>query len=742
MKLNLLFFIRILIRHIGLILVVPILLASLVFFLTQNEKKVYQSKARVYTAFASGSSIELDSRLDFKATNIAYDNLINLIKSKTTIEEVGLKLFTQHMLLDKANSKIIGTEKYERLMNIVPDEVKALVVNGNSQKTYDNLLTYKQSSVTNFINELLSLNHPDYGFTKLVDRIKIKRIASSDFIDIEFQSEDPGICQNTLQLLSETFIRLNADIKADQSDIVVNYFEGQLNKTSERLNMAEKELLDFNRNNLIMNYYEQTKLIASRRETFELRYQDVVQNYSSSQAVLIELEKKIGTHEKKLLENNRILDLRDAISDLNLKIAMKSLNLDTDSTKINTNTKVVTELKLALNAVKKKLTQAVDTVFVIDHDSNGLASSRILSDWLAQTIIFEGSKAEINVLDQKRIEFDELYKRYAPLGAILKKLERKIGIEEKEYLSLLHSLGLAKLKQQNGQLKSNIQITEAPFFPLNPEPSKRILLVIVAGLAGFIIIVFTLLALELLDSNINTAQRAKDSISLEVSSIFPVINPNDKNIDYEFLQNKAINAISRDIILNQFKTENTKEPIVNMLFSTQEKEGKTFICKHLISKLTELEYKVLHITYDTETIHETHKNYQKIEYTVSDKLYKIATLHELSDTEKIENYPSYDFIILEIPSLIKNPFPVKLVGSMDFKFLVTRANRAWSDADKNALSLFKTTTSGPEATIILNGVKINEMETVVGDLPKNRSIIRKWVKQIVQLRFFTKKTVA
>jgi uncharacterized protein involved in exopolysaccharide biosynthesis len=724
-----------------LLITVPIILAVLVFFLTKNEKKIYASKARVYTAFASGSSIELESRLDFKATNIEYDNLINLIKSKTTVEEVSLKLFTQHLLLDKADPKFISAEKYQKLMAIVPEEVKALVVQGDMQKTYDNFLSYKQSSADNFINELLNLKHPDYSYEELVKRISIKRILSSDFIDIEFQSEDAAICQHTLTLLTDTFIRLNAEIKADQSDVVVHYFEGQLNRTSERLTIAEKELLNFNRENLIMNYYEQTKLIAGRREDFELRYQEVQQNYSASEAVIAQLEKKISTHDKKLLQNNKILELRENIGDINYKIAMKSINIENDSVKIKDNYNEVYKLNQKLNLAKKQINQAVDTVFVIDHNSNGIASSKILNDWLAQSITFEGSKAELKILDIKRIEFDDLYKRYAPLGAILKKLERKIGIEEKEYLSLLQSLGLAKLKQQNGQLKSNIQITEAAFFPLNPEPSKRIILVIVAGLAGFIIIVFTLLALEFLDGNINTAERAKDRIKLSVSSIFPVINPKDKVVDYGFLQNKAINAISRNIILNQFKKEDKKEPILNMLFSTQEKEGKTFICKQLISKLTELDYNVLHITYDTENLDISHDCYHKMQYPISDKLYKISALHEFSPNGLIENYASYDFIIFEIPSIIKNPFPVMLVASMDFTFLVTRANRAWSDADKNALNLFKKATSGPEPTIILNGVKVNEMETVVGELPKKRSFLRQWIKQIVRLRFFTKKTV-
>lgn len=356
-------------------------------------------------------------------------------------------------------------------------------------------------------------------------------------------------------------------------------------------------------------------------------------------------------------------------------------------------------------------------------------------------ISYEGTKAELEVLDQKRIEFDQLTKRYAPLGATMKKLERKITIEEQEYLSLLHSLGLAKLRQQNGELKANLQITDPPFFPLTPNPSKRLMLVIVAGMAGFILVSATILILEFLDGNLNSAQRAEEKIGLTVSSIFPVIQEKNQSIDYEYLRNKAVNNISRNIILNQFKKKDGGKPLVNMLFSTQAHEGKTFICQNLISKLCELNYKILHITYEQEPL-PIGEDYMHVAYTVSDRLYKINDVRQFDADGLVPDFGAFDFVILELPDIIKNPFPVTLAATIDFSFLVTRANRPWSEADKNALQLFNEATTGPEPTVILNGVKVLEMETVVGEIPKKRSWFRQLIKRLVQLRFFNKPTVA
>lgn len=742
MKFNLLFFVRLLLRHVLLLLGGPIILASLVFFLTQDQPKVYVSKARLYTGIASGSTIELENtKLDYRATNTAYDNLLNLIRARTTIEIVGLKLFAQHMAMDSLDSKIISRDKYTTLMELVPDEVKKIVVKGNIEETYNKLLELKESNHSNFVYELLNLKHPDYSVEKIIGRINVKRILSSDFVDIEFESEDPAFCQNTLLILSDVFVKLNADIKVNQSDAVVKYFQGQLDASTEQLRFAEDELLSFNKTHNIINYYEQTKHLASEKEHFELEYQKVHIKHFAAKAVLEALVSKLETQELKRLSSEGIMEVRNDLARINFDISMNTLGIEADSVERVQNAKELVALTKKSEILKTELKDKVDQLYTSDYDEKSLGSTSILADWLENTIQYEGTKAQLKVMNEKRLEFKKLYQVFSPLGATMKRLERKIDIAEREYLSLLHSLGLAKLKQQNVELKSNIKLIERPFFPINANPSKRMLLIIVAGLMGFVIVVFTILILEFLDGNINTADRAEDKIGLKVSSIFPVIRENSRKMDYDYLRNKAVNAISRNILLNQFKKAESQKPVINMFFSTQEAEGKTFVCQYLLSKLCELGYRTLHITYDEADLGLTNECYQKLTYPISDQLYKIATIEEFDKENLVGDFSKFDFVVLEIPGIIKNPFPVKLAANMDYNFLITRANRAWGEVDKNALELFNEATTGPEPTIILNGVKVLEMETVVGDLPKKRGIVRRWIKQLVQFRFFTKKSV-
>ncbi|HNW52976.1 MAG TPA: hypothetical protein PKN21_01845, partial [Bacteroidales bacterium] len=71
--------IRLLRKHIVLLVLAPALLAALVIMLTRNPNWRYSSSTTLYTGIASGSSVEMDKSFNFFANNTSFDNLINVI---------------------------------------------------------------------------------------------------------------------------------------------------------------------------------------------------------------------------------------------------------------------------------------------------------------------------------------------------------------------------------------------------------------------------------------------------------------------------------------------------------------------------------------------------------------------------------------------------------------------------------------------------------------------------------------
>jgi len=108
-------FIRLIVRHLVLLLVVPLLLGSLVIVLTMNPAYEYSSQTILYTGLATGSSIEMDKKFSTQATNSAFDNLINIIKSRETKEEVAVRLLALHLMLPEADPKYIDEKWFRQL---------------------------------------------------------------------------------------------------------------------------------------------------------------------------------------------------------------------------------------------------------------------------------------------------------------------------------------------------------------------------------------------------------------------------------------------------------------------------------------------------------------------------------------------------------------------------------------------------------------------------------------------------
>jgi len=112
--------IRLLRKHLIILVITPLVLAALVSYLTRKPSYTFSSETMLYTGIASGGSVEMDKSFSFFANNTAFDNLINVIKSRETQQEVGIRLLAQNLMLPHYDPKYISKSSYEGLMRITP----------------------------------------------------------------------------------------------------------------------------------------------------------------------------------------------------------------------------------------------------------------------------------------------------------------------------------------------------------------------------------------------------------------------------------------------------------------------------------------------------------------------------------------------------------------------------------------------------------------------------------------------
>jgi hypothetical protein len=95
-----------------------------------------------------------------------------------------------------------------------------------------------KSSNDNYIYELINYDDDKHYSIKALSSIQATRINSSDLIKMSYTVDDPGICQQTLEIYNAICIKNYKNIKENRSDAVVKYFEEQLAQANNTLKLA------------------------------------------------------------------------------------------------------------------------------------------------------------------------------------------------------------------------------------------------------------------------------------------------------------------------------------------------------------------------------------------------------------------------------------------------------------------------------------------------------------------------
>lgn len=721
-------FIKLLSKNLLWLLLIPIVLAATIYYFTRNEKKVYSSESTIYTGIASGYSLNGSTKADFYSTSNAFDNLLSIIESRETKQDVLIDLLAEHLSLKKHDPEILTWGAYDEMQKLFSDDIKKQVVKRTLVETREAVAKMIEKSDDNAIYKVIYSANPFYSLEALKN-IKASRISNSDLIKITYETNDPFICKRTLELLEESFMRKNRLLREGQTGSVVSYFENETKKAYSKLDSTEKNFLEFNKTNDIINYYEQTKAVAGEREDLYALNHNLEMDKMSSKSSLEKVNDNIKGRENQTYYNSDIIKEREKLANIYNKIALSEM-VNTDGS----NKPQIDSLKKVATRTEAGLKTTLDKLYTESNTPNGIPTKSVLDEWLKTTLSYEQSKAKLTVMDKRKKEFEEEYKRFAPLGAMLKKIEREIGVSEQEYLELLHGLNMARLTQQNTELTSKLNVVDPPYLPLKPNTSKRIVLVILGFVIGFVLVLAFILANALINKTLLEPLRARKTVDAPLLGIYPLLDSNPNFIKKANLR-----------LLQQFlATIDTKDkPVVIGILSTQKSEGKTTIINLLERELKDLNYRVeKQILLDNST--DASPSYLPL--TIKEKENKLLGISMPINLEKHlievnrEMARTKDFVLIEFPSLDDIIIKPGLFPQLNYAILLCRANRVWGRVDKELLNIF-TKTTGNKPLFVLNGVDTDFAEEYIGEVPKKRTFLRSLIKRVVKFEFGNRRKI-
>ncbi|GAB2475073.1 GumC family protein [Algoriphagus taiwanensis] len=673
--------IRLLVRFAPYLILSAFLMAGTVTLLTMKNKKEYKSHTLLNTGLISGYNIESSkgSRIDYAYTNNEIENLINLATSLETNRELSARLLTELIWADQKDAlPLISENKGE--FEVLKEAISQSGIQASSKEAlYQALIEIRDRDKNNPVYDLTNSKNPLIGLERL-EEIKVFREGNSDMIRMEYTSIDPFISQKTLELLTEIFIAKQKATKEGQSDSVIQFFEEATQKTLDRLQAAEDELLKFRVKNQIINYYEQTRFIAGNREELDKKYQEQLQIKAGSESALKRLELEIEDKRALSALQTQISQNQSQIADYNF--ALMELNLMDGGELDPKNESLKKELEQKIILLRDDMLSSTYGVMDVNKTTDGIPTQNVLAQWLQALITKEESTAQLQVMDNRMKEYDRVYDRFAPLGSTLRRLESEIDVAEREYLENLHSFNQARLHKYNMLMSTNLKVIDFPYYPAQPEKSKTALLVILSFVVGLVIPSGVVIAAELVDGSLKSPKNASEQTGLRVCGLLPQYPKNkEKNpVDFDALTQQAMNLFVQELIVS---SDPQKKQIKVTVASIHGGEGKSML---------------------------------------------IEKVEEFIQNHYPESAGKFEF--MEIPSLLNHPYLQETIQKADLHLLLARADRKWNEADSHALKVFRKFV-GQKPLLFLNKVRTDIMEDVTGEVPRKRSWLRAKVKALL-----------
>ena len=682
------------------LIILPLIALIVAWFMTRNMERIYNTNTTIYTGMITAYNIEGGSGTAGGHAETNMRNLMLLITTDVTIHEVALRLFARCMMYGNTNkdNNYIFAEHFRQLNNSVPADVKALINHNSENATYANLKAYEKPTQDNYLFGLTNY-HKYFGINNITSRLKVLQLNRSDIIDIGYSANDPGIAYNTLDILNEVFARQYAQLRYGETNNVIKFFEREVARLYRILTNAEDDLIRYNVEKRIINYGEQTKVLAGMDGNQQYSDNDLLKNQATTRALMDYLERQLGDRAKIIKANK---DFTNQVADIS-RIQSRISNLRLMSSE-GGGSGVESQLELA--KAEEMLQNATDNVRSLIKDieagtystETGVKANDMISRWLEQVLLLEKTKAELGAQDIMRQKIDKQFLYYAPIGATLGRKDRHIGFIESNYMEMLRALNAARLRQKNLQMTTaTLRVLNPPLFPMNAQPTNRMMILLGAFLLTFLLTALYFFIIELLDRTLRDRMRSERITKIPVMGCFPKESTLRYRRFNKTIADMALRQLSK-ALLPHFKEG--QQNVLNLL-STDAANGKSYLAQELENYWISIGLQVRRLTYDED-------------FLAEDSRFIMA-----KDIKDIcpDILPN-EIAIIEYPNLDDNSIPSGLLNMGTINLLVTRANRTWKDVDQKALKELQSQLENQDTLYMyLTEAQRYAVEEFVGQLP-------------------------
>ena len=578
-------FFKFIFRYKWYLILVPIIAVVVTYFAVQNLPKQFTSKASIATGLLDPSKqIISDQTVDFFQVSQQFKNIMDKLQMKKTIDILSYNLIL-HDLKNPKQAFKKPSKQLDSLTDAQKQEVAAILQ--NKLLTRD-ILTSKDNSGKYRLYSLIQ--SMGYDQESLQKNLSISHQDISDFIDIEYKSEDPELSVFVVNNLATEFIgNYGADVLTNQNTSLA-LLDSMSRKKELAMNEKNNALANFKKSKGVLNLSEQSATVFAQITNYESERAQTLKKIQSSLGALSVINAKLKGGDVYVdgstrADNREIVALKKKRQDANERFIDNGFKIGDQ--------KSIDSLTRLINA---KSNQSVD------NNAYDPTTSRqsLVQQRTALQIEVQQARSSMASINNELTSLRGKYSSMVPYDAEIQNYERDADLATKDYTASLDRYNKNITEQKTG-LK--LQLSEAGIAG-NPLPSKRLLYIAGAGIGSFILTLAVFLGIFVMDHSISsnrmleaaTKSPTLGSINLlegEERIARNIWNDKSNNSSYE-LYKEHLRAVRFDI-LNKMEADDTK---ILGITSLANNAGKTFLSYSLAYAFAMTGKKVLLIAED------------------------------------------------------------------------------------------------------------------------------------------------
>lgn len=572
-----LYLFKALLRRKWIVIGVTLLAMVAAFLFTMGSEKVYRATAQFSTGFTQRDiQVLTDDKSSLQTIDIRFNNVIENMTSPRVRSLVSYSLMLHDLQSGEPFKRL--TEKQQESPNfkaISPETVISILKNKVDSITMLATTDERQRQVSRYIDLY------EYDIATLAKNLEVARFQRSDYINVVYSSENPNLSAFVANETGNQYMRLST--KSSGSLI------GASVTTLDSILQAKKDTLD-KRNQAKTRFMASAQVIDVNSES-----QSAMSQISSFEGLLIEEKGLRQGYTYQVEQLNGLI--REARAKQNGSATTNKNNGEYIRLR-NERTDLVNRYKASGSTDKILASQIRDIdqrMAKIPISTSGLQTTetdQTLDDLIQKKIAAEAqvrsSNEKIASYESKIGMLNGGQATMAVKGADITQLNKDIEVAQQEYTEAKNRLDQAKTLGTNAQTGFSQTLVAEP--PLRPEPSKRMILMLLAGFSAFFIASAVVIAKALLDKSIRTPSNFHRLTTLPLIGVINNVKFRDVNIleqvsFFDDHDNERGNMFKEFLRKLRFELESSGKRIF-LFTSTEPNHGKTSLIQALAYSLS------------------------------------------------------------------------------------------------------------------------------------------------------------